>query len=159
MRKLIFFSLSLFMLASFSSVFAFEKEGKFTSKFGWYSKGQMVEVGPEHVFFVGEFGGTNFNDKGNGFMDKSSVVCPGAMDINKGMHDGHGYCIVTDNDGDKAFAVWKCTGAELCKGDFQWTGGTGKYKGISGNNSFYAQVGIGGTPQGYSIWDGEWKLP
>ena len=159
MRKQIIFSLALFLLLPISSGLTLEKEGKYSGKFGWFSKGQMVEVGPEHVFFVGEFSGTNFNDKGEGFMDKVSVVCPGAMDTNKGMHDGHGYCVVTDNDGDKAYLVWKCAGAELCKGDFQWTGGTGKYEGISGNNSFYALVGIGGTPQGYSIWEGEWKLP
>jgi hypothetical protein len=159
MRKYIIFSVAFFLLLPISSGSTLEKEGKYSSKFGWYSKGQTFEVGPDHVFFVGEFSGTNFNDKGKGFMDKVSVVCPGVMDNNRDAPHAHGHCVVTDDDGDKAYLVWKCTGAKLCKGDFQWTGGTGKYEGISGNNSFYAGVGIGGTTQGYSIWAGEWKLP
>lgn len=159
MRKYIVFSSILFLLLPISLGMALEKEGNYSSKFGWYSKGQMFEVGPEHKFFVGEFSGTNFNDKGEGFLNMTSVVCPGVLDINKGMNDAHGYCVVTDNDGDKAYLVWKCKGEELCKGDMQWTGGTGKYEGITGNNSLTALPSIGGTQQGWSIWEGEWKLP
>ena len=43
-------------------------------------------------------------------------------------------------------------------GDFQWTGGTGKFAGIKGNNT-YRYTGIADTP-GYSVvWEGKWQLP
>ena len=147
------------MLLPISSGLSMDKEGKYSAKFGWSSKGQMYEVGPDHNVFVGEFSGTIFNDKGEGFLNMASVVCPGYLDINKGMNDAHGYCVITDEDGDKAYLVWRCKGDKICKGDEQWTGGTGKYERITGNNSLFALPSIGGTPQGYSIWEGEWKLP
>ena len=40
----------------------------------------------------------------------------------------------------------------------QWTRGTGKYAGIRGNNAFRF-TGIGDTPRGWVIWEGEWELP
>lgn len=159
MKKIILSYFALVLLLSVSTVSAVEKEGKYKSYLGWSSVGNTVQVGPDHTFFTGEFSGTNFNADGKGFLHETSFVCPGVMDTNKGIYNGHGYCVVTDNDGDKAYLSWKCKGEELCRGDFQWTGGTGKYKGLSGDNTFYALIGIGGTAQGYSVSEGEWKLP
>jgi len=159
MTRLIFSYFVFVLILSVSAVSALEKEGKYKSYLGWTSTGNTVEVGANHTFFTGEFTGTNFNDIGKGFLHETSFVCPGVMDTNKGKHNGHGYCVVTDNDSDKAFLKWKCNGEELCRGDFQWIGGTGKYEGLSGDNTFYAQIGIGGTAQGYSVSEGEWELP
>ena len=47
-------------------------------------------------------------------------------------------------------------GAARCSD--QWTGGTGKYRGIKGNNKFYG-VTIAPTASGYSSWEGSWELP
>jgi hypothetical protein len=65
---------------------------------------------------------------------------------------------MTDADGDRVFAAWKCQGAPRCQGEFRWTGGTGKYVGISGGSSFHA-VSLVPTLSGYSVWKGEWQLP
>jgi hypothetical protein len=159
MKRITFSFFVLAFILSFSYAHALEKEGKYKSYLGWTSTGNTVEVGPNHTFFTGEFTGTNFNDSGEGFLHETSFVCPGAMDTNKGKYNGHGYCVVTDNDGDKAFLAWKCNGEEFCRGDFQWTGGTGKYEGLSGDNTFFALIGIGGTAEGYSVSEGVWKLP
>ena len=43
-------------------------------------------------------------------------------------------------------------------GDYRWTGGTGKYVGITGDNTFRAMP-IGETVQGRGLMNGEWKLP
>jgi len=43
-------------------------------------------------------------------------------------------------------------------GDYQWTGGTGKYAGMKGNNTFSA-TGIGSTSEGRGLLKGEWQLP
>jgi hypothetical protein len=69
---------------------------------------------------------------------------------------------VTDVDGDKAFLAYKCrnpqVGVARCEGDFQWTGGTRKYTGFTGSNTFYAGA-VPKTASGYSVWKGEWQLP
>jgi hypothetical protein len=70
----------------------------------------------------------------------------------------HGYCTVTDEDGDKAFVIWQCKGQPRCDGDFQWTGGTGKYTGLKGQTSFTG-IPIGSTASGYSLFTGNWQLP
>ena len=137
------------------------KQGKFRGMFGARGAGTTHEIEKGHVFFVGAFSGVFFNDVANGFMDKSSVECPGVNDIVNGLSiANHGYCIVTDKDGDKAFQVWKGqdTSPNVGAGDFQWTGGTGKYSGIKGNGT-YRYTGISNTP-GYSVvWEGQWQLP
>lgn len=163
MRKFILGFLVLTILIPVSVVFALEKEGTFTAHFGWYAVGNTFEIGGDknHVFFVGEFSGTVFNDAGKGFLHLAAVVCPGVDDITNRVSNAHGYCTITDQDGDKIYVVWKCKGGPRCEGDFQWTGGTGKYTGIKGDNTFYGvhENITGLTLQGYSIWKGEWKLP
>lgn len=153
-------SIAIVALAGAQAEAQLPKHGTYTSKFGWYAIGKVFELEKDHVFFVGEFSGTNFNDEGRGFLHDASVVCPGSNDI-KAPGSAQGYCIVTDSDGDKAFLVWKCTSDRpggKCDGDFQWTGGSGKYTGLRGNNGFYG-VTILPTSSGYAVWKGEWELP
>jgi hypothetical protein len=137
------------------------RQGTYTAHFGWYAVGKTSELEKEHVLFVGEFNGATFNDAGSGFMHGTSWICPGMNDLLKGISIGsQGYCVVTDRDGDKAFFAWKGRkGTEPNKiaGDFQWTGGTGKYTGIKGNNTFDAVLVL--PTSGYSVLKGEWQLP
>jgi hypothetical protein len=136
------------------------KSGKLTGKFGWYAIGKTVEIEKDHYFWTGEFNGTFFSDTSGGPMDLTSVVCPAMQDVKNGKAFAHGYCVVTDTSGDKAYLSWKCSGTfgDKCNGEFQWTGGTGKYTGIKGNNKFYG-VTLLPTASGYSVWDGGWELP
>jgi len=75
-----------------------------------------------------------FNDKGKGFMHKSLVDCTIFNDVNKGRANANGTCVVTDADGDEIFVEWKCAGVmPACPGTERFVGGTGKYKGRSGD--------------------------
>ena len=136
------------------------KQGTYTSHFGWYAMGKTYELEKGHTFFQGEYSGTNFNDAGTGFLHNTSVVCPGMTEVwEGGRGESQGNCIITDQEGDKVFLVWKCTNPGAgCQGDFQWKGGTGKYTGITGNNTFTG-FSIGATSSGHAVWKGEWKLP
>jgi hypothetical protein len=137
------------------------KSGKYTGKFGGQGLGQPYELEKGHVFWVGRALGVFFNDVADGFLDKSAVTCPTAMDIVDGVIAAyHGYCVMTDKDGDKAFAVWqgKGTAPGSAAGTFQWTGGTGKFVGLQGNNTF-RDTGIGKEMAGSVVWEGEWRLP
>jgi hypothetical protein len=137
------------------------KSGKYKGKFGSYAVGQTYEIEKGHVFFVGMFHGVFHNDVADGFLDKTEVTCPGVNDIVEGVSAGnHGYCVMTDKDGDKAFFGWqgKGIGPESYAGTFQWTGGTGKFLGLQGNNTWRG-VTIGNTMAFSVVWEGEWRLP
>ena len=81
------------------------------------------------------------------------------LDGQQGRADG--YCVVTDKDGDKIYSVWSCKGPfpGPCDGDNKFTGGTGKYAGITGGNRFQG-VTTAPTSSGYSLFmNGTWQLP
>jgi hypothetical protein len=137
------------------------KSGKYTGKFGLQSTGQTYELEKGHVFSVGLGHGVFFNDISGGFLDKTAVDCPGVNDVVDGVsRTGSGYCIVTDKDGDKAFLIYQSKGIApgASEGTFQWTGGTGKFTGLQGNNNF-RPVRIGTTTATWVAWEGEWRLP
>ena len=102
----------------------------------------------------------SLNDVAGGFIDKTEVICPRALDIVGGLIiTGHGYCTMTDRDGDKAFVAWeqgKDTSPGTGGGTLKWTGGTGKYSGLQGNNTF-RYTGIGKTEAFVVDWKGEWR--
>ena len=135
------------------------KSGKYTGHFGWYSVGQIFDIEEVHLFWVGEFTGIFFNDAGSGIFHQMSTKCPAVNDIYDGVGHLHGYCIMTDADGDKAFLSWKCEGpaGKGCSGTFDWTAGTGKYTGIQGKNTFQStNVTLN---EGHVAWQGEYRLP
>ena len=69
-----------------------------------------------------------------------------------------GHCCGS-HSGDKIFVEWKFAGVmPACPGTERVVGGTGKYKGISGDQEFQGNF-IGDTGAGWSDWSGEYKLP
>ncbi len=137
------------------------KDGSFSGKFGWSASGAGHEIEKNHLFFLGEFNGTFFNDESAGFLDGSSWACPGVNDVVNGVtRAAHGYCIVTDQDGEKAFGSWTSTGTAPGRGagEFKWTGGTGKYRGLTSGGTF-EYVFVSTSMQGYSTIRGHWRLP
>jgi hypothetical protein len=140
------------------------KSGKYAGKYASHQVtevAQTYELEKGHVFFLGRSQGVFFNDVADGFLDKTEVTCALANDLVDGVTTAlHGYCIVTDKDGDKAFLVHQGKGTAPGKidGTFQWTGGTGKFTGIQGNNTYHV-TGIGKNPASSIVWEGEWRLP
>ena len=137
------------------------RQGTFKGNFGPRFTGTVTEIEKGHVFYAGAFAGVFFNDVAGGFIDKSSVECPGINDVVNGLGAvNHGYCIVTDKDGDKAFLKWqgKDSSPGVGGGDQHWIGGTGKYTGLTGKTT-YKYAAIGTAPAFSVVWEGEWKLP
>ncbi len=136
------------------------KQGTYSGNYGWSFSSTVHQLEEGHIFSQDVYKGTFFNNEGKGFLHESSWVCPGTTELVQGKGEASGHCIVTDQDDDKAYIVWKGTidPATGFKGDYQWTGGTGKYTGITGNNTFRAMA-IGSTPEGLGRLEGEWKLP
>ena len=143
-----------------SSAADLPKHGSYSGVYGWHFVGE-ADGAQGNMMWGGVATGTFRNDAGNGFLHAALVKCSSAGTFGKEWppRDG-GECVATDSDGDKAFLTWKCTDCPT-KGEFQWLGGTGKYAGIKGRNS-YQQTNAAvpmGAPAGWSAWKGEWQLP
>jgi hypothetical protein len=137
------------------------KQGTYTGVFGWHANVTGKELtGSKDTYSFGEINGAFFNDAGSGFLHNTSVICPVAGATISGTTFFQGNCILTDQNRDKAILVWKCAfkAEGRCPGNFEWIAGTGKYKGITGNNAFHSGF-IHQGPQGYSVWKGQWQLP
>jgi hypothetical protein len=140
------------------------KSRKYTGKYASHKVpevAQTYELEKGHVFVLGRSHGAFFDDVADGFLDKTEVNCPLVNDLVDGVATAvHGHCIVPDKDGDKVFSVFEGKGSApgIIAGTFQWTGGTGKFTGIQGNNTFRVTQ-IGKTPASWIVWEGEWGLP
>ena len=136
------------------------KRGTYQAHFWWQEHGEWFEIERGHMFFVGKFTGTFFNDAGAGFLHRASAVCPGVRDVFKDSVSGQGYCVITDEDDDRAMFVWRCKDQRErgCEGAAEWMDGTGKYTGLKGSSTFYVVVRSTGN-EGYAIFKGEWQLP
>src|SRR5262245_19549081 len=151
---------SVVVLAVTAEAQPLPKRGTYTSTFAYHGVWKVYEGDKDYSVLGGELTGVNLTDGGQPFLHQAAVVCPSVAELSKGGGTSQGYCIATDRDGDKAFIVFKCRNPQpgaRCEGDFQWTGGTGKYSGLRGNNSFHAGS-IPKTTSGYAVWKGEWQL-
>ena len=89
----------------------------------------------------------------------AGVKCPGYNDLNfpTGKGKAGGFCVITDKQGDKAYLSWANEGDPgKAPGKFTYTGGTGKYSGISGTYAFVGATEINwsdGTATGYATWN------
>lgn len=137
---------------------------KAVGHFGWFGVGKAHQIEEGHFYWLGEFSGTFFSDQGaGGLFHLAGVRCPAYydLDVNKDRAQAAGYCIITDLDGDQAYATWKNANPSTKPGSpgpgtFEYTGGTGKYSGISGKNRFVGIIQVNwadGTTSGYSTWN------
>jgi hypothetical protein len=136
------------------------QDWKVTGEFGWFGVGKAYQIEKGHFYWVGEFSGTFFNDKGKGSLfHRAGVKCPAHFDadFNNKKSRAAGYCVITDTDGDQAYLTWQNQGDTVTgPGTFQYTGGTGKYQSISGNNTFVGVTQVNwqdGTTSGFATWN------
>jgi hypothetical protein len=71
-----------------------------------------------------------------GPIDAGYMICPTVVDINTvdGKEQAKGRCTMTAKDGARLYADFSCTGVRMvgCHGDFTFTDGTERFKGITG---------------------------
>ena len=115
-----------------------------------------VEDRANHMVYVTEYDGAVYNGDGKPFLDKARYQVVALVDV--GVTVG-GYKIFTDADGSKVFAKFTVTEGKRpdLRGTFEFTGGTGKYEGITGKGTFH-DVFVSDK----AAWDelvGEYKIP
>jgi len=110
-------------------------EGKVKVLAPWQGEGQVFQIEPGKVMFLGRFDGIMYVEDGKGPLDGAPFVCPGTqvIEVDKGSMVASGHCMVTPSEEEEVFAKWSCAGqAGTCKGRLEFTGGTGRFEGITG---------------------------
>ncbi len=111
------------------------KEGTGSATSYYTGTFKLLEAGKEHAAFNYEVLGIVLNDDAQGFLHNATVRCMGALRAVKGEYnDDAGLCVIADKDGDQVFSQYAATGRLGVAGKvvFTYTGGTGKYAGITG---------------------------
>jgi hypothetical protein len=106
----------------------------------WQGQGRFYKATDTLALFSGYFEGVMEVENDQGALDAAGMTCPGMLEVNltDGTQRGWGRCIIVTRDGDRVYAGWTCTGTHLegCGGPFTVSGGTGKFRSISGESTF-----------------------
>lgn len=97
-----------------------------------------MPIGQDRVVVPGHFTMTAMNAAGSGFLHNMAGRCVGMATLDNGAKtvENHGRCVYADAAGDQIFEKYdypvQAQGPSL-NGTAEWTGGTGKFAGISGD--------------------------
>ena len=109
------------------------KEGVSSGTFWYFVTVKATPVGKERLLTNWDGNGLSFM---SGFADHMSWHCWGAGDYTNGAGLDQGYCVGTDISGDQLIDIFAddkhALDAKSYGGTDKWSGGTGKYAGISG---------------------------
>ena len=146
------------------STVALANSGKFNASGmgSWEMNIMNAGNGNLSVTYDGLYSGVAMN--GTKFGNNSSVQCLGGLTASKGkFNDESGICKFLFANGDTAFTKYRGSG-EIGKngsGTFEFIGGTGKYKSISGTGTVtrvQIQAAKKGFTQSKNIFKGSYKL-
>ena len=167
---------SALLLVTLIGVAAAAEEGTVRATSAWVAEGRYFEVKEDQALFVGAFAGVLYVETKQGTLDAAKILCPGMIEINlnNGTQSGEGRCIITARDNAKVYAIWRCAGEHFsgCTGSFTLAGGTGRFKGITGNSAFEVrnqlaelavtsgEDSVQGTAAGVAVWPAlTYKIP
>ena len=137
----------VFVVALGGSVLAGELPKKGTYATAWTFSGPytVIDLGKENSAWISHFTVTRWNTAGGDLYNNISADCIG-MGGSKGKLASSGYCVFTDDDGDNIYEYWY-EPDEPGKGVGVTLGGTGKYKGIRGEDK-YESIFTADSPEG-----------
>jgi hypothetical protein len=119
---------------------------------------KVMKQGDRSVIFR-ELSGVSRNDKGSGMLHNLGLRCWGFIDVVEDKPSTTGRCVEVDADGDQVFATYV---NKAGVGSHTLVGGTGKYAGISGEQTFSGVTPVKG-PDGLNVLivslHTTWKLP
>lgn len=119
------------------------EEGTVKAAATWKGRSFVFPVGQDQAYLVGVYSGTLYVDDGKGALHAASIVCPATAegDLKSMTKTGQGRCVLTDEDGDRIYARFSCSGdLEGCRGPFKIEGGTGRFAGITGEGEMISRI-------------------
>jgi hypothetical protein len=136
------------------------KSGSIEYHTGWKFSGDVVKATEGHMIGHAIVTGVTFNNKGAGPLHMGPANCVDTFMLIDGRGNNKGYCAFGDSDGDRIFTSF--TGDLVPEGGGsgtnEITGGTGKYKGITGSGPWKCKpLGSNGEVQCAQRLD--YKLP
>ena len=109
------------------------KEGTYKGSYTSFGTIKFIAVGKERVLTVWDENGLSLTD---GFLDHVTWHCWGTGDFTKGVGQEQGYCVGTDPAGDQiadnVHTEKHAIDSKTFVAPDMWTGGTGKFAGVSG---------------------------
>ena len=121
------------------------KQGTYETEWTFSGPYTSIDLGEEDFGWISNFTIIRWNTSGGElFKGGISADCIG-MGGSRGKLGASGYCIFIDGDGDNIYEYWYDT--EDGKGVGVMLGGTGKYKGIQGEDH-YENVFTADAPEG-----------
>ena len=119
------------------------EEGTVKAAATWKGRSFVFPVGQDQAYLVGVYSGTLYVDDGKGALHAASIVCPATAegDLKSMTKTGQGRCVLTDEDGNRIYARFSCSGdLEGCRGPFKIEGGTGRFAGITGEGEMISRI-------------------
>jgi hypothetical protein len=140
------------------------KEGAYKGTYSALGTAKAVAVGKDRVLLILDENGLMVTD---GFLDHTTWHCWGIGNYVNGMGQEHGYCVGTDRAGDQIVDDWTTDphklGASTPSGTDRWTGGTGKYAGVTGGGPWTGDIAFKTATEGaYAVhipFQGSYKYP
>jgi hypothetical protein len=142
-----------------------KKEGTFSGTWNGGFTCKSMAVGKERLLLACDENSFTITD---GFLDHLTWHCWGFSDWKKGMGAPYGACVGTDPSGDQIYGDFVyptvALSAKSAGAKFTFTGGTGKYAGISGGFPYVQdfgafRTGVEGTFVSHATFQGSYKLP
>ena len=102
----------------------------------WQGQGQIFPIAVDKFRFLGAIEGIMYVETAEGDMNEAFVRCPIVQEIDAtdGSTSASGNCMFVVSTEDSVFAEITCKGTTgKCSGEIKFTGGTGRFAGISGS--------------------------
>ena len=124
------------------------KEGTAAGTYSSFGTFKATAIGKERVLTTGDENGLSLT---NGFGDHMTWHCWVTGDYTGGMGQDQGYCVGTDPAGDQLVDIVSdekhALGAKNISGMDTWSGGTGKFAGVSGGGPWMCHPGESSQPR------------
>jgi hypothetical protein len=106
----------------------------------WKASGRMIRTGEHVSTFVGIVRGPIYIETERGPVGAGDMICPirVEIEIDSARQAASGNCTFTTKEGKLLYSNFTCTGFHLigCKGNFEFTGGTDEFAGLTGQAKF-----------------------
>ena len=137
--------LAILMWLVLSPAWAAE-EGTVQATIPWDAEGELYNVGPTTVLFLGALKGIVYVDNSEGEMHEGFIACPvvQTLDLKTLATDATAYCEITTAPEYILYATMTCRGEPgSCVGEITLTDGEGKFAGVSGPGKLRVRYPIG----------------